>query len=514
MLLDIRPDHLKIVCEILRRHVPKYAVWAFGSRVKWNAKDYSDLDLCVFSDNPLDFRVMGALTEDFSESDLPYKVDVVDWATTSESFQKIIQQDKVVIQHEKPTTDTSLVWRNGKLGDFIELKRGYDLPQAKRTVGPYPLVSSSGVSDSHIVPKVHGPGVVTGRYGTIGQVYFVPEDFWPLNTTLYVRDFKGNDPRFISYFLTTIDFSAYSDKAAVPGVNRNHLHEALVKIPDLSTQHKIAVFLGSLDARIALLSETNTTLEAIAQTLFKSWFVDFDPVRAKLDGRTPEGIDNETAALFPDSFEESELGLVPKGWRAATLSEAFDINPRRNLKKGVGAPYLDMASLSTSGHCVEAPIQREMGSGAKFCNGDTLLARITPCLENGKSAFVDFLLDDQIAWGSTEFLVLRPKKPLPDYFGYLLCRYSVFREYAIQSMSGTSGRQRVQNDLLGRYMLAVPDENVASAFGRVVEVLQKNIAANHKTSRTLVALRDTLLPRLISGQLRLPEAAVPDEVAA
>ena len=160
-------------------------------------------------------------------------------------------------------------WRQGRLGDFIELKRGYDLPKEKRLNGPYPLVSSSGVSDRHSEAMVRAPGVVTGRYGTIGQVFFVDQDFWPLNTTLYVRDFKGNDPKFISYFLKTLDFFAYSDKAAVPGVNRNHLHEASVSLPGPKTQFEIAACLGALDDRIALLRETNATLEAIAQSLFK-----------------------------------------------------------------------------------------------------------------------------------------------------------------------------------------------------------------------------------------------------
>jgi type I restriction enzyme S subunit len=195
-------------------------------------------------------------------------------------------------------------WATGKLGDFIELKRGYDLPQAKRQVGSVPLVSSSGVSDRHNVAMVKGPGVVTGRYGTLGQVFYVEDDFWPLNTTLYVRDFKGNDPKFIHYFLKTVDFFAYSDKAAVPGVNRNHLHEAAATIPPLTIQSEIAGFLGALDDRITLLRETNATLEAIAQALFKSWFVDFDPVRARMEGRAPEGMDEATAALFPSRLAE------------------------------------------------------------------------------------------------------------------------------------------------------------------------------------------------------------------
>src|SRR5882762_8757953 len=138
-------------------------------------------------------------------------------------------------------------WRQQLLGDVIELKRGYDLPISQRQAGPIPIVSSSGFSGFHNVAMVKGPGVVTGRYGTIGQVFYVEEDFWPLNTTLYVRDFKGNLPRFIGYFLRTIDYLAYSDKAAVPGVNRNHLHEAKVRCPPLTAQRDIADILSSLD---------------------------------------------------------------------------------------------------------------------------------------------------------------------------------------------------------------------------------------------------------------------------
>jgi type I restriction enzyme, S subunit len=294
-----------------------------------------------------------------------------------------------------------------------------------------------------------------------------------------------------------------SGGSTMPILNKGMFSEVKIDFPPLAEQLLVAKILSALDDRITLLRETNATLEGIAQALFKSWFVDFDPVRAKMQGRAPEGMDEATAALFPDSLEESELGLVPKGWQVANLADTFEINPTRKLAKGSLASYLDMASLATSGHCVDAPVEREMGSGAKFRNGDTLLARITPCLENGKSAFVDFLIDDEIGWGSTEFLVLRPKAPLPEYFGYLLCRHPIFREYAIQSMVGTSGRQRIQNDVLGRFQLALAGSEITSRFSEVVTLIQKNIAANHQTAQTLATLRDTLLPRLISGALRL-----------
>ena len=150
-----------------------------------------------------------------------------------------------------------MIWRvsglETSLGEVIELKRGFDLAKRDRIAGRVPLVSSSGVSDYHVEAKVKGPGVVTGRYGTLGQVFYVPDDFWPLNTTLYVRDFKGNDPRFISYFLKCLNFSAYSDKAAVPGLNRNHLHQEVVRIPaQVQEQRAIAHILGTLDDKIEL----------------------------------------------------------------------------------------------------------------------------------------------------------------------------------------------------------------------------------------------------------------------
>ena len=222
-------------------------------------------------------------------------------------------------------------WRDATLGDMIELKRGHDLPQQDRHRGTIPIVSSSGVSDYHSVPKVKGPGVVTGRYGTLGQVFYVAEDFWPLNTTLYVCNFKGNDPRFVSYFLRSVDFLAYSDKAAVPGLNRNHLHQALVRYPtDIMEQRAIAHILGTLDDKIELNRRMNETLEAMARALFKSWFVDFDPVRAKAQGRDP-GLPKHIADLFPDHFEDSQLGEIPAGWEVTSWDSLVTLEYGKGL---------------------------------------------------------------------------------------------------------------------------------------------------------------------------------------
>ena len=404
-------------------------------------------------------------------------------------------------------------WKDCSLGDVIELKRGYDLPQKERLPGDVPLVSSSGFTDTHAKAMVKGPGVVTGRYGTLGQVFYVEQDFWPLNTTLYVRDFKGNDPRFISYFLRDVDFLAYSDKAAVPGLNRNHLHQARVRIPtDPTEQRAIAHILGTLDDMIALNRRANETLEAMARTLFKAWFVDFEPVRAKMEGRWQRGrslpgLPEHLYDVFPDRLVESELGEIPEGWENVPASRLVEFNPSEPMRKETEAPYIEMAALPTSGSWPEPPVLRRFGSGMRFRNGDTLLARITPCLENGKTAFVQCLPDNTVGWGSTEYIVMRPKLPVPQEFAYLLARDAAFREQAIRSMTGTSGRQRVQADSVAAFKLAAPsNESVWDAFSRVVAPAFMSIKANAEAIATLAQLRDTLLPKLISGELRVPDA--------
>ena len=329
--IDITTDQRKTLLARLKRHLPNTTAWVYGSRVKWTARPQSDLDLVVFT-KPDQERRVSELREAFEESNLPFRVDLLVWRTIPEQYRKQIEAEHVVLV-ERQEQSVGDEWCETKLGRVIELKRGYDLPQPKRVHGPVPVVSSSGPTDYHLESKVQGPGVVTGRYGTLGQVFFIPNNFWPLNTTLYVRDFKGNDPRFISYFLQKLDFSAYSDKAAVPGLNRNHLHEEVVCIPkDINEQRAIAHILGTLDDKIELNRGMNETLEAMARALFKSWFIDFDPVRAKMAGRDP-GLPKHLADLFPDRLVNSELGEIPEGWEVKALDEIANFQNGLALQK-------------------------------------------------------------------------------------------------------------------------------------------------------------------------------------
>lgn len=217
-------------------------------------------------------------------------------------------------------------WRNCTLGDVIELKRGYDLPSSDRRSGSVPIVSSSGVSGWHDEAKVRAPGVVTGRYGTIGQVFYVDKDFWPLNTTLYVRDFKGNDERFISYFLRSLNFQSFNDKSSVPGLNRNDLHQYKVAVPLDDEQHAIAGVLGALDDKIEQNRRTARVLEQLVRAIFRAWFVDFEPVKAKAAGATSfPSMPQPVFDVLPTRLVDSEIGPVPEGWQVKPFSSVCTI---------------------------------------------------------------------------------------------------------------------------------------------------------------------------------------------
>ena len=224
-----------------------------------------------------------------------------------------------------------------------------------------------------------------------------------------------------------------------------------------------------------------------------------------------DSMDDDIMALFPDSFEDSKLGKIPKGWGIVPLSEIIEINPTRSLQKGEIAPYLDMANMPTRGHAPDMVIDRPFGSGMRFANGDTLIARITPCLENGKTAYVDFLSDDQIGWGSTEYIVMRPKRLLPGEFVYCLARSTSFRKFAIQNMTGTSGRQRVPAIVLSQFLFTSPPNRITAIFGKVAQLLFARSSEAIHESRTLAAVRDTLLPKLVSGEIRIQEIEKQEE---
>lgn len=386
-------------------------------------------------------------------------------------------------------------WKDCSLGDVVELKRGYDLPQKERLPGDVPLVSSSGVTDSHAKAMVKGPGVVTGRCGTLGQVFYVEQDFWPLNTTLYVRDFKGNDPRFVSYFLRDIDFFVYSDKAAVPGLNRNHLHLARVRIPtDPTEQRAIAHILGTLDDKIELNRRANETLESMARALFKDWFVDFGPVRAKMNLPLPAGrgaggegglqgkpyLPADLWHLFPDRLDDEGK---PEGWEKKRISEYLSLAYGKSLPAGKrhqgGVPVYGSGGIT--GFHSEALVNGPVAIVGRKGTVGSLYWEDRPC----------FPID-------TVFYV-QPTAPLP------FCYY-LLESLPLRNMNTDAAVPGLNRENVYRLEVAAPPAELIADFAESASLLRHSIAAISRDSETLAQLRDTLLPKLISGELRIADA--------
>ena len=371
---------------------------------------------------------------------------------------------------------------------------------------------SDGFADGLPNCNVRKGDLVFPHRGSIGEVAIIPGDRarYMLSTSLmkFRPDPEKISPLFLFYYFRSdtgrAEIMRFSSQVGTPGIGQplTSLRQFRVPIPPSEEQERIAGILSSIDDKIELNRRMNATLEAMARALFKSWFVDFDPVRAKMEGRDtclPEHV----AALFPCKLVESQIGAVPTGWDVISLSRIIDVNPRRRLRKGQRAPYLDMANMPTTGHTPYDVIDRPFGSGMRFTNGDTLVARITPCLENGKTAYVDFLQSGAIGWGSTEYLVMRPKPPLPTQFAYCLARSAHFRGFLIRNMSGTSGRQRVPAQALSQLMCINPPECIAQGFEKIVQPVMRRASVAARESRRLSRLRDTLLPRLLAGELRI-----------
>ncbi|MBN8478677.1 MAG: restriction endonuclease subunit S [Burkholderiales bacterium] len=405
----------------------------------------------------------------------------------------------------------------------VPVIRGTNITDTRALAGDFVFVSSATADDLRAC-NVYADDLVFPHRGAIGQVAIVPDDGvdrYMLSTSLMklTCDKHRVDPKFVFYFfrseLGRHALLQHASTVGTPGIGQplTSLRSIRLPVPPLREQRAIAHILGTLDDKIDLNRRMNETLEAMARALFKSWFVDFDPVRAKAEGRDP-GLPKPLADLFPARLAESEIGEIPAGWEVAPLPAVIEVNPPRALRKGVAAPYLDMANMPTHGHSADDVVYRAFGSGMRFINGDTLVARITPCLENGKTAFVDFLQDGQLGWGSTEYIVFRPKAPLPEEYAYCLARSAEFREFAIQSMTGTSGRQRVPAESLTHFRVAVPPRPIAEAFGRAVKPSFARASAAVRETRTLAAVRDTLLPKLISGELRVSDAEKLTEVTA
>jgi type I restriction enzyme S subunit len=361
-------------------------------------------------------------------------------------------------------------WQSTKLGDVLTLNYGKALKAENRIPGNFPVYSSAGLTGYHNESLVKSHGLIVGRKGTVGKVYYSKVPFCCIDTAYYVlpNEFKYSLDYFY-YLLQTLGLEELNEDSAVPGLNRETAYQQEFLLPSVPEQKSIASVLSSLDKKIDLLHRQNTTLEAMAETLFRQWFVE----KAQED------------------------------WEESTIDKIIEFNPPRKLSKGQVAPYLDMAGLDTTNFSATGWYLREFSSGTKFINNDTLLARITPCLENGKTGYVAFLSENEVGWGSTEFIVLRPKLGIHPFFAYVLARYQDFRDYAEGCMEGSSGRQRVNIDHLKQYQIRIPSNEIIKCFNEAVSAITPKLELNAKQIQTLEKLRENLLPKLMSGEVRV-----------
>jgi type I restriction enzyme S subunit len=403
-----------------------------------------------------------------------------------------------------------MTYKTTTLDTFVTLQRGYDLPAQDRIPGVIPIIAANGQVGFHNVAKVNAQCVVLGRSGSVGNPQLISEPFWPLNTTLFVKDFHGNSPTFVYYVLKTIDFKSFDAGGTVPTLNRNHLTQIEVPLLDLAHQEAISGVLQNLDAKISSNNALSKTLEDIAQTIFKSWFIDFDPVKAKMAGEKPAGMDAATAALFPDSMEESEMGLIPKGWRIGSLEEIVDLQGGYAFKSSswtdCGVPVIKIGSVKpgyvdlTQVSYVETSLAEGISDDYRIPAG-SLVVGLTGYV--GQVGLVR--THEPVPLVNQRVAKFKPRSgdwKIP--FIYCFTRDPKFKVIVEELSTGTA-QQNVSNSQILSIPLVIPNNEIQKSFEDSLTPLFNQIINLADENESLKSLRDALLPRLISGELQIPE---------
>ncbi|WP_435938694.1 restriction endonuclease subunit S [Moraxella bovoculi] len=420
------------------------------------------------------------------------------------------------------------------LNELITLQRGFDLPKDKRLDGNIPVVASTGIAGFHNEAKVKANGVVIGRSGSIGGGQYITEDFFPLNTTLYVKDFKGHHPRFIYYLFRSIDFSQFNVGTGVPTLNRNHLSSLLVPVFSYKKEESIANILGNLDDKIQLNTQTNQTLEAIAQAIFKSWFVDFDPVRAKaqaiLNGKTRDeanlsamavisgkAIEElsqteyqelwEIADAFPSELvENAEFSEVPKGWGVRKVGEVLDT-------VGGGTPSTQNNDFWENGDIYwTTPKDLSSLTDKILLNTDRKITQLgLKKISSGLLPVNTVLLSSRAPVG---YLALA-KIPVAINQGYIAIKNSdilncyYILQWCVANMNEIKGRAsgttfaEISKNTFREISIIVPNQEILDIFKNKLESIYDQITKNVKENISLAQIRDLLLPKLLSGEIEL-----------
>ena len=430
------------------------------------------------------------------------------WDETHEvEFEVNLTSTQIPDERETPDMNT---WRNVTINDLGQIITG-STPPTKKTEyygNEYPFITPTDIKiDSRIVQTERFLSQKGYEYNknrllpcnavcvvciaSIGKICMTTA---PSVTNQQINSVvveqQKHDPYFVYYLLSTKTDMLHNvaGGVATPIVNKSTFANLEVCVPPLPTQRKIAAILSTYDDLIENNTRRIKILEDMAQTLYREWFVHF---------RFPG---HEHVQMV-----ESPLGAIPQEWKVVPASEAMFVNPKTSVPRDTIKPFVPMKSATEHSMLITEIEERTGNSGAKFKNGDTLFARITPCLENGRTGFVQFLPNnDEIAFGSTEFIVLR-SRTLNPYFVYLLAQTRDFRENAIKSMTGSTGRQRVLNECFDDYLLPNPDRDVLCQFESMIAPLFRKAQSLSERNENLRQTRDILLPKLISGEIDVSE---------
>lgn len=372
-------------------------------------------------------------------------------------------------------------WQSCRLGDVMTLKRGHDLPEHSRLDGDVPVVSSSGITGWHKEAKAKAPGVVTGRYGTIGEVFYLEQDYWPLNTALYVIDFKGNDPKFSAYFLRNTLKGYQSEKAAVPGVDRNVLHEIKVRAPGRSTQLRIRDHLAAYDDLIENNRRRMALLEESARLLYQEWFI---------------------RRRFPGHEHTQMVNGIPNGWESCLLDDICKIgrgaSPRPIMNfMGGSVPWFKIGD-ATASDCPFIFSTQELVTedGAKK---SILLEPGSLILSNSATCGIPYFtgVSGCVHDGWLHFSNFRKVGKW-----FLYCYLLFKRDELVNSVSDGSTQKNLNTSAVGRLKVVLPkNQLLTSQFEDAVKVNFDAINILSRQNASLRAARDLLLPRLMSGDI-------------
>lgn len=532
--IDITVGQRKTLLALLRRYIPGVAVWAYGSRVKWTARPNSDLDLVAFT-TPEQQPLVSELKDALAESDLPFLVDFHVWGDVPERFHEIIRKEYVVLQEAKQSeSDAGMAseWKRISLREagVTLIDCDHRTPPAADSGFPYVAIPQlkegrldlSGVrriSPEHFVDwtrkaKPQHFDVILSRRCNPGETAYVPANIecaLGQNLVLLRSDAKKVFPPFLRWLVrgpdwweqvgTFINVGAVFDSLKCADIPNFKMH-----LPPLPEQKAIAHILGTLDDKIELNRRMNATLEAMARALFQSWFVDFDPVRAKLDGRQPGGLDAATAALFPAHFQESPLGHIPQGWEIRSLDQVADYLNGLALQK---YPPGDRETLPV---IKIAQLRKGNSEGADRCNTELAPQYI---VEDGEVLFSwSGSLEVELWCGGrgalNQHLFKVTSSVFPKWFYYLWTLYHL-DEFRLIAADKATTMGHIQRGHLTAAKVLVPPPALLESMTHIMAPLIDQIISNRTQSRTLVTIRDALLPKLLSGDTHVTNFE--DEVA-